>query len=159
MASLPKSKAVETRTADALAMCRAYRAALVVANVSRLTRSVAFLSKLLEADDVKIRFADMPKIEGAAGKFLVHQMASVAELEAGMISSRRVEAREDRRRISRARIGLGDDRSPSSRPISADAARPLKPPILTPRLFAAASAALVRAAARAVMRVTDKLQS
>jgi hypothetical protein len=50
------------KLADALAMCRAYRAALVVANVSRLTRSVAFLSKLLEADDVEIRFADMPKI-------------------------------------------------------------------------------------------------
>jgi DNA invertase Pin-like site-specific DNA recombinase len=28
---------------EALAMCRGYRAALVVANVSRLTRSVAFL--------------------------------------------------------------------------------------------------------------------
>jgi DNA invertase Pin-like site-specific DNA recombinase len=76
------------KLAEALAMCRAYRAALVVANVSRLTRSVAFLSKLLEADDVEIRFADMPKIEGAAGKFLLHQMASVAELEAGMISDR-----------------------------------------------------------------------
>ena len=35
---------------NALALCRAHRAALVVANVSRLTRSVAFLSKLLAAD-------------------------------------------------------------------------------------------------------------
>jgi DNA invertase Pin-like site-specific DNA recombinase len=60
---------------------------LVVANVSRLTRSVAFLSKLLAAD-VEIRFVDLPKIEGATGNFMLHQMASVAELEAGMIGER-----------------------------------------------------------------------
>ena len=71
----------------ALTLCRAHKAALVVANVSRLTRSVAFLSKLLAAD-VEIRFADLPQIEGATGKFMLHQMASVAELEAGMISDR-----------------------------------------------------------------------
>jgi DNA invertase Pin-like site-specific DNA recombinase len=72
---------------EALAMCRAYRAALVVANVSRLTRSVAFLSKLLEAN-VEIRFVDLPSIEGATGRFILQQMASVAELEAGMIGER-----------------------------------------------------------------------
>ena len=33
-------------------------------------------------------FVDLPAIEGATGKFLLHQMASVAELEAGMISDR-----------------------------------------------------------------------
>jgi DNA invertase Pin-like site-specific DNA recombinase len=71
----------------ALALCHAHRAALIVANVSRLTRSVAFLSKLLSSD-VEIRFVDLPAIEGATGKFLLHQMASVAELEAGMISDR-----------------------------------------------------------------------
>ena len=71
----------------ALQLCRAHRAALVVANVSRLTRSVAFLSKLL-AVDVEIRFVDLPTIEGATGRFLLQQMASVAELEAGMISER-----------------------------------------------------------------------
>jgi DNA invertase Pin-like site-specific DNA recombinase len=73
--------------AEALRLCRAHRAALVVANVSRLTRSVAFLSKLLAAD-VEIRFVDLPTIEGATGRFLLQQMASVAELEAGMISER-----------------------------------------------------------------------
>ena len=41
-------------------------------------------SKLL-ASDVDIRFVDLPVIEGATGKFLLHQMASVAELEAGVI--------------------------------------------------------------------------
>jgi DNA invertase Pin-like site-specific DNA recombinase len=55
--------------------------------LSRLTRSVAFLSKLLSSDE-EIRFVDLPAIEGATGKFLLHQMASVAELEAGVISDR-----------------------------------------------------------------------
>jgi hypothetical protein len=41
---------------------------LVVAKVDRLTRSVAFLSRLLEAG-VDVRFADLPMIEGATGKF------------------------------------------------------------------------------------------
>lgn len=72
---------------EALALCRAHRACLVVANVSRLTRSVAFLSKLLESE-VEIRFVDLPKIEGATGKIMLQQMASVAELEADMIGER-----------------------------------------------------------------------
>jgi hypothetical protein len=44
-------------------------------------------SRLLEAG-VDVRFADLPMIEGATGKFLLQQMAAVAELEAGMISAR-----------------------------------------------------------------------
>ena len=55
--------------------------------MDRLTRSVAFLSKLLEAN-VDVRFADLPSIEGPTGRFMLQQMASVAELEAGMISDR-----------------------------------------------------------------------
>jgi DNA invertase Pin-like site-specific DNA recombinase len=73
--------------AKALAAARAHRCPLVVANVSRLTRSVAFLSRLLEAG-VDVRFADMPAIEGPTGRFMLQQMAAVAELEAGLISSR-----------------------------------------------------------------------
>src|SRR5215472_8135339 len=72
---------------EALAAARLHRAALVVSKVDRLTRSVAFLSRLLEAG-VDVRFADLPAIEGATGKFLLQQMAAVAELEAGMISAR-----------------------------------------------------------------------
>ena len=52
-----------------------------------MTRSVAFLSRLLEAG-VDVRFADLPQIEGATGRFLLQQMVAVAELEAGMISAR-----------------------------------------------------------------------
>ena len=75
----------------ALAAARLHRAALVVSKVDRLTRSVAFLSRLLEAG-VDVRFADLPQIEGATGKFMLQQMVSVAELEAGMISKRTKDA-------------------------------------------------------------------
>ncbi len=71
----------------ALSMARIHRVPLVVANVSRLTRSSAFLHRLLEAG-VDVRFCDLPEIEGPTGRFLLQQMASVAELEAGMIASR-----------------------------------------------------------------------
>ncbi len=71
----------------ALAYARVRKLPLVVAKVDRLTRSVAFLSRLLEAN-VDIRFADLPQIEGPTGRFMLQQMASVAELEAGLISTR-----------------------------------------------------------------------
>ena len=71
----------------ALGAARLHRASLVVSKVDRLTRSVAFLSRLLEAG-VDVRFADLPQIEGATGRFLLQQMVAVAELEAGMISAR-----------------------------------------------------------------------
>lgn len=71
----------------ALAAARARRCPIVVAKVDRLTRSVGFLSRLLEAG-VDVRFADLPAIEGPTGRFMLQQMASVAELEAGLISKR-----------------------------------------------------------------------
>jgi DNA invertase Pin-like site-specific DNA recombinase len=71
----------------ALDAARLHRACLVVSKVDRLTRSVAFLSRLLEAG-VDVRFADLPAIEGATGRFMLQQMVAVAELEAGMISAR-----------------------------------------------------------------------
>lgn len=72
---------------QALTAARLHQAPLVVAKVDRLTRSVAFLSKLLEAG-VDVRFADLPAIEGPTGRFMLQQMAAVAELEAGLISAR-----------------------------------------------------------------------
>jgi DNA invertase Pin-like site-specific DNA recombinase len=71
----------------ALAAARLHRIPIIVAKVDRLTRSVAFLSRLLEAG-ADVRFADLPQIEGPTGRFMLQQMAAVAELEAGMISSR-----------------------------------------------------------------------
>jgi DNA invertase Pin-like site-specific DNA recombinase len=73
--------------AKALTTARLHRVPIIVAKVDRLTRSVAFLSRLLEAG-VDVRFADLPQIEGPTGRFMLQQMASVAELEAGLISTR-----------------------------------------------------------------------
>jgi DNA invertase Pin-like site-specific DNA recombinase len=73
--------------AKALALCRAHRAALVVAKVDRLARSQRFLSRILEAD-IDVRFCDLPQIEGPMGRFMLQQMMSVAELEAGLIGAR-----------------------------------------------------------------------
>lgn len=73
--------------AKALTQCRIMGATLIVANVSRLTRSVAFLSRLLEAG-VEVRFCDLPQIEGPTGRFMLQQMVAVAELEAGLIGDR-----------------------------------------------------------------------
>lgn len=72
---------------QALAAARLHRVPIVVAKVDRLTRSVAFLSRLLESG-VDVRFADLPTIEGPTGRFMLQQMAAVAELEAGLISAR-----------------------------------------------------------------------
>src|SRR5215475_11895373 len=90
----------------ALAAARRHRVPLIVAKVDRLTRSVAFLSRLLEAG-VDVRFADLPLIEGATGKFLLQQMAAVAELEAGMISARTKAALAAAKRRG---VKLGGDR-------------------------------------------------
>ena len=72
---------------EALAAARVHRVPVVVAKVDRLTRSVAFLSRLLEAG-VDVRFADLPALEGPTGRFMLQQMCAVAELEAGFISDR-----------------------------------------------------------------------
>jgi DNA invertase Pin-like site-specific DNA recombinase len=90
----------------ALAAARVRQVPLVVAKVDRLTRSVSFLSRLLDAG-VDVRFADLPMIEGATGKFLLQQMAAVAELEAGMISARTKAALAAAKRRG---VKLGGDR-------------------------------------------------
>src|SRR5262249_2331742 len=56
---------------------------------------------------VDVRFADLPMIEGATGKFLLQQMAAVAELEAGMISARTKAALAAAKRRG---VKLGGDR-------------------------------------------------
>jgi DNA invertase Pin-like site-specific DNA recombinase len=71
----------------ALAVARLHRCPVVVSKVDRLTRSMSFLTKLLDAG-VDVRFADLPQIEGETGRFVLHQMVAVAQLEAGMISTR-----------------------------------------------------------------------
>jgi DNA invertase Pin-like site-specific DNA recombinase len=80
-------KAARPELEKALAAARLHKAPIVVAKLDRLTRSVAFLTRLLEAG-VEVRFCDLPAVEGPMGKHLLTNMASVAELEAGLISQR-----------------------------------------------------------------------
>jgi DNA invertase Pin-like site-specific DNA recombinase len=63
---------------------------LVVAKLDRLARNTQFLLTVVkESGDAGVVFCDLPTIpEGPVGKFIVTQMASVAELEAGLISQR-----------------------------------------------------------------------
>ena len=74
--------------AKALAACRAHRATLVIAKIDRLARNQAFLMRLVDSG-ADVLFCDFPSIPaGAAGRFMLQQMAAVAELEAGLISER-----------------------------------------------------------------------
>ena len=58
------------------------------AKLDRLSRNVPFLRALI-ASDVDLVFCDLPNVPpGAMGRFLLTQMASVAELEAGLTSER-----------------------------------------------------------------------
>ena len=74
--------------AKALAHAKAIGATVVFAKLDRLTRNVDLLRSLV-ASDVDLMFCDLPHVPaGAMGRFLLTQMASVAELEAGLISER-----------------------------------------------------------------------
>lgn len=67
----------------ALALCRKTNSILIVAKLDRLSRNVAFTSKLLESD-VEIMFCDFPQ----ANRLILHIIASIAEYEANLISKR-----------------------------------------------------------------------
>jgi DNA invertase Pin-like site-specific DNA recombinase len=72
----------------ALAHAKAIGATVVFAKLDRLTRNVDLLRSLV-ASGVDLVFCDLPQVPpGAMGRFLLTQMASVAELEAGLISER-----------------------------------------------------------------------
>jgi DNA invertase Pin-like site-specific DNA recombinase len=73
--------------ARALNHAKVNRAALVVAKVDRLARNVHFLETILNGG-VEVRFADLPQLSGPTGRFILQQMAAVAQLEAGLISER-----------------------------------------------------------------------
>lgn len=80
-------KADRPELEKALHKARLHRVPMVVAKVDRLARSKGFLERIIESG-VDVRFCDLPSIEGATGRFILQQMAAVAELEAGLISTR-----------------------------------------------------------------------
>lgn len=105
--------------AKALAACRAQRATLVIAKLDRLARNARFLLSIVEGSgEGGVVFCDMPTVPaGPVGKFLITQMAAVAELEAGLIAQRTRAALQ----AAKARgVKLGN---PTLRAGSPDAAR------------------------------------
>lgn len=83
-------KADRPQLAEALAACRLTGAVLVVAKLDRLARDAQFLLSVLGgAGEGGVVFCDLPTVPaGPVGRFLVTQMAAVAELEAGLIAQR-----------------------------------------------------------------------
>ena len=76
------------KLAAALSHAKAVGAKLVFAKLDRLTRNVDLLRSLV-ASEVDLVFCDLPSVPpGPMGKFLLTQMAAVAELEAGLIGKR-----------------------------------------------------------------------
>lgn len=71
----------------ALHQAKVNKAALVVAKVDRLARNVHFLETILSGD-VEVVFADLPQVSGPMGRFILQQLAAVAQLEAGLVSER-----------------------------------------------------------------------
>lgn len=82
--------------AKALAHARRIKATLIFAKLDRLARNARFLLGIVEDGverGVSIVFCDFPDIpEGPQGKFILTNMAAVAELEAGLISERTTNA-------------------------------------------------------------------
>lgn len=72
---------------EALELCRKTGAILIVAKMDRLSRNVAFTSRLLESD-VEIVFCDFPQ----ANKMMLHIVSAIAQYEAELTSSRTIQA-------------------------------------------------------------------
>jgi len=83
-------RADRPQLAAALASCRTRRAVLVIAKLDRLARNARFLLSVVEGSgEAGVVFCDLPSVPaGPVGKFMVTQLAAVAELEAGLTSQR-----------------------------------------------------------------------
>jgi DNA invertase Pin-like site-specific DNA recombinase len=76
------------KLAAALSHAKAIKAKIIFAKLDRLARNVDLLRSLV-ASEVDLVFCDLPHVPpGPMGRFLLTQMAAVAELEAGLIGER-----------------------------------------------------------------------
>ena len=115
-------RADRPQLAAALAACRTRRAVLLIAKLDRLARNARFLLWVVEGSgEAGVVFCDLPTVPaGPVGKFLVTQMAAVAELEAGLISQRTRAALA----VAKARgVKLGNPRLVPATPATAAVAR------------------------------------
>lgn len=73
---------------DAIKTTARIGATLIVAKLDRLARNTRYILKIRDTG-IPVTFCDLPNVpDGAMGRFLITQIAAVAELEAGMISDR-----------------------------------------------------------------------
>ncbi len=115
-------RADRPQLAAALAACRTRRSVLLIAKLDRLARNARFLLWVVEGSgEAGVVFCDLPTVPaGPVGKFLVTQMAAVAELEAGLISQRTRAALA----VAKARgVKLGNPRLMPGTPAMAAVAR------------------------------------
>jgi DNA invertase Pin-like site-specific DNA recombinase len=80
-------KCDRVQLALALQHAKRIQAVIVFAKVDRLARNARFLLSIVESG-ADVIFADLPQVQGPMGKFLITQMAAIAELEGAMISAR-----------------------------------------------------------------------
>lgn len=115
-------RANRPQLAAALVACRTRRAVLVIAKLDRLARNARFLLSVVEGSgEAGVVFCDLPSVPaGPIGKFMVTQLAAVAELEAGLISQRTRAALA----VAKARgVRLGNPSPVPATPAMAAAAR------------------------------------
>jgi DNA invertase Pin-like site-specific DNA recombinase len=105
----------------ALASSRARRTILIIAKIDRLARNSSFLMTIVDgAPEGNVVFCDLPNIPaGPVGRYMLQNMANIAELEAGLISQRTKSALA----AAKARgVKLGNPRLKPGTPDSAKAA-------------------------------------
>lgn len=85
---IESGKDARPELAKALAHAKRIKATLVFAKLDRLYRNTRLLLEIVDSG-ADVVFCDFPNIpSGAMGRFMLTQMASVAELEAGLVSER-----------------------------------------------------------------------
>ena len=79
--------------ARALAACKKHNATLIVAKLDRLARDVQMILSIVDSG-INVRFIDLPEIDPSSpiGRFMLIQLASIAELERRIISQRTKDA-------------------------------------------------------------------
>ena len=79
--------------AKALIACKQQQATLIVAKLDRLARDVQMILSIVDSG-INVRFIDLPEIDPSSpiGRFMLIQLASIAELERRIISQRTKDA-------------------------------------------------------------------